>query len=136
MPWPRVYARQGQPWSWGRIQETAAVDLRNERLYTFYSTLGTDETTKDSAMATVHSALTDLLDPLGDCMTPEVARKVVQLRSSADANSRMQLLAGKSTAGPLTDAEREEYDACVSAGTFIAILQAKARRMLGQNGAA
>jgi hypothetical protein len=50
-------------------------------------------------MATVHSALTDLLDPLGDCMTPEVARKVVQLRSSADANSRKQLLAGKSTAG-------------------------------------
>jgi hypothetical protein len=87
-------------------------------------------------MATVHSALTDLLDPLGDCMTPEVARKVVQLRASADANSRMQFLAGKSTAGTLTDAEREEYDACVSAGTFIAILQAKARRMLDQNGTA
>jgi hypothetical protein len=131
-----VYAPAGQPWSWGRIQETAAVDLRQERLYTSYPTFGTDETMKDSAMATVHSALTDLLDPLGDCMTPEVARKVVQLRSSADANSRMQLLAGKSTAGTLTDAEREEYDACVSAGTFIAILQAKARRMLGQNGAA
>lgn len=49
---------------------------------------------RDFAMATVHSALTDLLDPLGDCMTPEVARQVVQLRSSADANSRMQLLAG------------------------------------------
>jgi hypothetical protein len=30
-------------------------------------------------MATVHSSLTDLLDPLGNCMTPEVARKVVQL---------------------------------------------------------
>ena len=136
MPWPRVYARQGQGWSRGRIQATAAIDLRQERLYTSGSTLGTDQTTKDSAMATVHSALTDLLDPLGDCMTPEVARKVVQLRASADANSRMQLLAGKSTAGTLTDAEREEYDACVSAGTFIAILQAKARRMLGQNGAA
>jgi len=27
-------------------------------------------------MATVHSALTDLLYPLGDCMTPEVASKV------------------------------------------------------------
>jgi hypothetical protein len=27
--------------------------------------------------------------------TPEVARKVVPLRASADANSRMQLLAGK-----------------------------------------
>ena len=85
-------------------------------------------------MATVHSALTDLLDPLGDCMTPEAARKVVQLRVSTDSNSRMQLLAGKSTAGTLTDEERDEYEACVSAGTFIAILQVKARRMLGQNG--
>jgi hypothetical protein len=86
-------------------------------------------------MATVHSALTDLLDPLGDCMTPEVAKKVVQLRASADANGRMQLLAGKSAAGTLSDEERGEYEACVSAGTFIAILQAKARQMLGQNGA-
>ena len=87
-------------------------------------------------MATVHSALTELLDPLGDCMTPEVARKVIQLRASADANGRMQFLAGKSAAGTLSDEEREEYESCVSAGTFIAILQAKARRMLGQNGAA
>ena len=87
-------------------------------------------------MATAHAALTDLLDPLGDCMTPEVAKKVVQLRASADANGRMQLLAGKSAAGTLSNEEREEYEACVSAGTFIVILQAKARRILGQNGAA
>ncbi|NCY17907.1 MAG: hypothetical protein EBX39_14340 [Actinobacteria bacterium] len=86
-------------------------------------------------MATVHSALTELLDPLGDCLTPEVARKVVQLRASAEANDRMRLLAGKSAAGTLSDEEREEYEACVSAGTFVAILQAKARRMLGENGA-
>lgn len=55
-------------------------------------------------------------------MTPEVARKVVQLRASTDSNSRMQLLAGKSTAGTLTGEERDEYEACVSASTFIAIL--------------
>jgi hypothetical protein len=69
-------------------------------------------------------------------MTPEVARKVIQLRASANANGRMPFLAGKSAAGTLSDEEREEYEACVSAGTFIAILQVKARRMLGQNGAA
>jgi hypothetical protein len=59
------------------------------------------------------STLTDLLDPLGDCMTPEVAKKVVQLRASADANSRMQLLAGKSAAGTLTDEERGVRSLCV-----------------------
>jgi hypothetical protein len=82
--------------------------MRQERLHTSGSTLGTDHTTKDSAMATVHSALTDLLDPLRDCMTPEVARKVVRLRSSADANSRMQLLRDRSKqGGAMTEAHRE-----------------------------
>ena len=33
-------------------------------------------------MATVHDTLTGMLDPLGECMTPEVARKVAQLRAS------------------------------------------------------
>jgi len=70
------------------VAASAAVDIRQERLYTSFAILGTDQTTKDSAMATVHSALTDLLDPLGDCMTPEVARKVVQLRASAARGMR------------------------------------------------
>ena len=87
-------------------------------------------------MATVHEALTDLLNPLGECMTPEVALKVIQLRASADANERMQLLAQKSAAGRLSDEERDEYEACVSAGTFIAILQAKDRSIVRRTGAA
>jgi hypothetical protein len=87
-------------------------------------------------MATVHTALTELLDPLGECMTPEVARRVIQLRASAEANTRMHLLAGKSAQGTLSEEEREEYESCVSVGTFIAILQAKARTIVGQSGAA
>lgn len=79
-PWQRVYARQGQPWPRARIQATASVDIRLERLCTSGLAGGEAQTTKDSAMATVHSAFTDLLDPLGDCMTAEAARKVVQLR--------------------------------------------------------
>ena len=87
-------------------------------------------------MATVHDALTDLLEPLGECMTPEVAQKVIQLRASAAANERMRVLADKSAAGTLSDDECDEYEACVSAGTFIAILQAKARNIIRRNGAA
>lgn len=87
-------------------------------------------------MATAHDALTDLLDPLGNCMTPDVAQKVIHLRASNAANERMGFLADKSAAGTLTAAEREEYEACVSAGTFIAILQAKARSIIRRNGAA
>ena len=61
-------------------------------------------------MATVHTALNELLDPLGECMTPEVARRVIQLRASAEANTRMHLLAGKSAQGTLSEEEREEYE--------------------------
>jgi hypothetical protein len=87
-------------------------------------------------MATAHDALADLLDPLGNCMTPEVAQKVIHLRASDAANERMRFLADQSAAGTLSAAEREEYEACVSAGTFIAILQAKARNIIRRNGAA
>lgn len=62
-------------------------------------------------MATVHDTLADLLEPLGECMTPEVAEKVIQLRASAAANERIGLLAGKSAAGTLSHDEREEYEA-------------------------
>jgi hypothetical protein len=87
-------------------------------------------------MAYPHTVLTAILDPLGECMTPEVARRVIQLRASAEANIRMHLLAGKSAQGTLSEEEREEYESCVSAGTFIAILQAKARKIVGQSGKA
>jgi len=87
-------------------------------------------------MAYPHTVLTAILDSLGECMTPEVARRVIQLRASAEANIRMHLLAGKSAQGTLSEEDREEYESCVSAGTFIAILQAKARKIVGQNGAA
>ena len=44
--------------------------------------------------------------------------------------ARLEELADKSTEGTLTDAEREEYEAYVSAIDFLTVLQAKARAML------
>ena len=148
--WPLPHGRRSESGSQpqaarGGINANKGGDAESEKWLTEHvdagtlviSTVGTQQPkSRGSAMATVHSVLTDLLDPLADCMTPEVAGKVIRLRASADANNRMQFLADKSAAGTLTDDEQEEYEACVSAGTFIAILQAKARRMLGNNGAA
>ena len=48
-------------------------------------------------MAYPHTVLTAILDPLGECMTPEVARRVIQLRASAEANIRMRSLPGVRT---------------------------------------
>ena len=59
-------------------------------------------------MAYPHTVLTAILDPLGECMTPDVAQRVIQLRASPEANIRMHLLAGKSAQGTLSEEEREE----------------------------
>ena len=81
-------------------------------------------------MSTAHTALDELLEPLGACLTAEVAERLANLRASESAQARMEELARKSEDDTLSDSEREEYDALVSAGTFIAILQSKARRLL------
>ncbi len=83
-------------------------------------------------MATVAepAVLDRLLEPLGVCLTPEVARKIVRLRADPVAQARIEELARKSTTGRLTAKEREEYKTYVSAGTFIAIIQSKARSIL------
>ena len=76
------------------------------------------------------NVLDRLLDPVSRCFDDEGARALVALRADADAQSRIEELAGKCNEGSLTPAERDEYDACVQTGEIIAILQAKARLQL------
>ena len=81
-------------------------------------------------MATTHAVLDELLDPVGRCLTLEVAQRVAELRASEAVQSRIEELAAKSSEGTLSSQEREEYEVYVSAGTFIAVLQSKARKLL------
>jgi hypothetical protein len=78
------------------------------------------------------SILDQLLTPVGDCLTPEVARHLVDLHASADVQARLEALADKSTEGQLSAEERVEYETAVAAIEFISVLQAKARRLLSQ----
>jgi hypothetical protein len=80
----------------------------------------------------VNLTLDRLLDPVSRCLTPEVARQLVQLRADPELQKRMDTLADKSTEGQLTPEEYEEYETYVRASRFIAILQAKARKLLAQ----
>lgn len=68
-----------------------------------------------------------LLDPVRDCLTPDVAAKIAALRADAATQGRLDDLAEKNREGQITPDELAEYDALVRAGTMIAILQAKAR---------
>jgi hypothetical protein len=81
------------------------------------------------------SAITHLdrfLDPLTETFSPEVARRIVDLRASADVEARASLLAEKANQGTLSAEEEAEYKDFVDAVDIIAILQAKARKFLLQ----
>lgn len=97
-----------------------------------FSGMFIDMDTHLTSSAPSPSILHQLLTPLGDCLTPEVARQVVDLRASPAVQARLDELANKCTEGQLTAAERAEYEAVVAAIEFISVLQAQARRLLRQ----
>ncbi len=71
-----------------------------------------------------------LLDPVGDTLTPEVARKLVDLRFDRKVQTQIDRLARKANAGELSEAERRDYETYVDTIDFIALLQAKAQAVL------
>ncbi len=78
------------------------------------------------------SVLACILEPLAQCLTPEVAQEIVKLRADSALQARVELLASKNTEGTLTEEERSEYESYVHASNFISILQAKARKLVNQ----
>jgi hypothetical protein len=80
---------------------------------------------------TAHTDVLDrVLDPFTHCLTPEVARRIAELRADSGTQARVEELADKANEGQLTDEERAEYDAYRSAFHFVTILQSKARTLL------
>ena len=71
-----------------------------------------------------------LLDPIGRSFTPEVAKKVANMRVDQRAKRRLNHLAGKCNEGEMTEAERKEYETYVNALDLIGVLQMKARSIL------
>ncbi len=76
------------------------------------------------------TGLDDLLDQLSESLTPEMAQLLVDFRANTRTIERMDLLAEKANDGTLTEAEQLEYAEAARAGTLIAILQAKAKKVL------
>ena len=73
-----------------------------------------------------------LFDPIAQCLTPEVARALVNLRAQPDVQARIDELAEKCNEGVLTPVEHAEYRDIVEAIDFISLLQAKARARLSR----
>jgi hypothetical protein len=70
--------------------------------------------------------------PVAQIVFPEKANAVLSFRPAPELQARIEELAGKSTEGRLTDAERQECEGYVRANKFIAILQRLARQMGGR----
>jgi hypothetical protein len=77
-----------------------------------------------------------LFEPDKADLSPEVARYLLSLDFSLPDRERMEALAEKSQAGELLPEEREELDEYVRIGHFLALVQSKARKSLGQQRAA
>jgi hypothetical protein len=78
------------------------------------------------------SVLDRVLEPVGRCLTPAVARKLVALRADPELQAEIDRLAAKCNEGQLTAEERAEYETYVRAIHFLTVLQSKARRLLAK----
>ncbi len=72
-----------------------------------------------------------LLDPVRDCLTPDVAARLAGLRADETVQAKLDAFAERNAEGTITADERAEYESLVSAGNLIAVLQAKARATCG-----
>src|SRR4029077_5182401 len=59
-----------------------------------------------------------LLDPVAECLTPDVARALVNLRARPEDQARIDELAARRSEGELTPAEQAEYRDIVEAIDF------------------
>ncbi len=76
------------------------------------------------------SVIDRLLEPVAACLTPEVARRIAELRADPTLQSRLDELAEKANSGTLSEPEEHEYQSFVDVIDFIGVLQAKARLVL------
>lgn len=76
------------------------------------------------------SYLSDFLEPVAESFTPEVARRIADLRAKPELQARISELADKANEGTLTSAEEDEYKQFVHALDVFCIIQLKARRFL------
>ena len=82
-------------------------------------------------MATLEKTYSDrILAPIAECLTHEVAQRLVGLRAAPDLQARLDELADKASEGVLTRDESTEYRKYIDAIDYLSILQAQARTVL------
>jgi hypothetical protein len=80
-----------------------------------------------------HFVFERVLGAVGECLDRPSAEALIRVRADPQIQEWIEKLADKSAEGMLTPEERDEYEALVRVGNFVAILQAKARRLLSES---
>jgi hypothetical protein len=83
-------------------------------------------------MSATLTTLDAFLEPLTGCMTPEMARQIIEWKPDPELQARIQELGQKANEGTLTPDEQAEYEGFIDDGDVIALFQAKARHYLNQ----
>jgi len=79
------------------------------------------------------TGLDAMLEPLSRCLDTESARRIVDFQVDPLVQERIDSLAEMANEGTISDAERSEYEALITAADFISILKLKARLNLDSN---
>ena len=69
-------------------------------------------------------------DPLTNCLTPEVAERILAVELDAAMQARLGELAAKADHGQLSPEEDAEYAAYIEGMDLVGIFKAKARSLL------
>jgi hypothetical protein len=81
---------------------------------------------------TAMNYLDRLLDPIAEAFTPDLARKIVDIRADAELEKQIESLRRKANEGTLTPEEDADYKEFVEAVDLVSIIQTKARRYLAE----
>lgn len=76
------------------------------------------------------SLLDRVFEPFADCLTPEAARKIVDVRADPELQARIETLADKANEGQLSADEQIEYNRYLAWFHLVTMLQARARTVL------
>ena len=82
-----------------------------------------------NASMTTATALHQLFDSVGNCLSLDAASKLQKLRVTDELQSQLDSWATQNSEGVLKSEERQQYEAILRALNFVAVLQAKAKQI-------
>jgi len=70
----------------------------------------------------------EILDPIAECLTPEVARQILAVQIDPQVQARVDELAAKASEGTLTADERDQYEDLIERADLLGIVKSLARQ--------